>query len=68
MVSANYLIHLIIIINPIRPALVVPKLVKIVQNQPHADSAILSITSSLTPPLPVPSPDEKGGGVTRTAT
>ena len=47
MVSAINLIPLIIIINSIRPPLVVPKLVKIVQNLPHADSAILSITSSL---------------------
>ena len=47
MVSAINLIPLIIIINPIRPALVVPKLVKIVQNLRHADSAILSITSLL---------------------
>ena len=47
MVSAFNLIPPIIIINPIRPAIVVPKLVKIVQNLPHADSAILSITSSL---------------------
>ena len=47
MVSAINLISLIIIINPIRPALVVPKFVKIVQNLPQADSAILSITSWL---------------------
>ena len=47
MVPAINLIPLIIRINPIRPALVVPKLVKIVQNLPHADSAVLSITYSL---------------------
>ena len=44
MVPAINLIPLIIIINPIRPALVVPKLVQI---YPHGDSAILSIASSL---------------------
>ena len=38
---------LIIIINPIWPALVFPKLVKTVQNLPQAGSAILSITSLL---------------------
>ena len=47
MVSAINLIPLIIIINPMRPALVVPKLVKIVPNLSQVDSAILSITSSL---------------------
>ena len=47
MVSAINFIPLIIIINPIRPALVVPKFVKIVQNLRQADSAILSITSWL---------------------
>ena len=45
MVSAINLFPLIIIINPMRPAPVDPKLVKIVRNLPHADSAILSITS-----------------------
>ena len=47
MVFAINLMPLIIIINPIRPALVVPKFVKTVQNLPQADSAILSITSWL---------------------
>ena len=47
MVSAINFIPLIIIINPIRLTLVVLKLVKIVQNLPQADSATLSITSSL---------------------
>ena len=41
MVSAINLIPLIIIINPIRPALVVPKLVKIVRNLPNADFIII---------------------------
>ena len=47
MVSAINFIPLIIIINSIRPALVVPNFVKIVQNLPEADSAILLITSWL---------------------
>ena len=47
MVSAINLIPLIIIINPIKPALVVPKFAKTVQNLSQADAAILSITSWL---------------------
>ena len=46
-VSAINFMPLIIIINPVRPALVVPKVVKIVQNLSQADSTISSITSWL---------------------
>ena len=46
-VSAIILIPLIMIIKPNYPSLVVPKLIKRVQNRSHADSAILSIISSL---------------------
>ena len=47
LVPAIILVPLIIIINPINPALVVPKFIKRVQNRAYADSAILSIISSL---------------------